>query len=458
MPRTLPTLLTAACLSPLLPAQSWNQVATASNPGQIRDAAMAFHSASGEAVLFGGWPALGATWEFDGSSWSNANPIGSPPGRREFAMVEDTQRGRLVMFGGQGSSGLLADTWEYNGSVWTNVTPATSPPARLGHTMAYDVQRGVTVLFGGTPNANLPPNFTDTWEWDGSSWTQVATANAPFEPVYASMCYDVVRGVCVLTGGTSLFGAPDQRTWEYDGVDWTDRTNVVGTAPTSIPGLGVQQAQMVYDQARGVCVHYGGRTPNGTFSTETWEYDGAAWTQVGSGTPSSRSRFAMAFDSSRGVAVLYGGISGNFQTWFTETFEYAAGVPADYQVFGGGCAGSQGVPSNSASQLPVLGQSLVVDIGNMPAPEVMALVFGLSTVTPAVDLGFLGAPGCPARVSPDVLVAVTGGAGTASYTLPIPNNPALMAAELHTQAVVLEAAANAFGAIVSNAATATLGT
>ena len=60
-----------------IPCQSWTQVTTSSDPGQIRDAAMAFHSASGNVVLFGGWPALGATWEYDGSNWSNANAVGA---------------------------------------------------------------------------------------------------------------------------------------------------------------------------------------------------------------------------------------------------------------------------------------------------------------------------------------------------------------------------------------------
>ena len=41
--------------------------------------------------------------------------------------------------------------------------------------MAYDSQRGKTVLFRGTifPGASSPSAlFGDTWEWDGSAWTQ----------------------------------------------------------------------------------------------------------------------------------------------------------------------------------------------------------------------------------------------------------------------------------------------
>jgi hypothetical protein len=271
------------------------------------------------------------------------------------------------------------------------------------------------------------------------------------------MCYDIARAVCVLTGGTSLFGAPDQKTWEYDGSNWVDRTVSVGSAPSAIPGLGVQNAKMVYDSTRGVSMLYGGRTPNGTFSTDTFEYDGSSWGVVASGTPSSRTRNSMAFDMARGVPVIYGGLTGNFQTWFQETWEFSAPVSASYAVFGAGCAGSAGVPTNSASALPVLGQTMVVDVANMPAPEIMAMVVGLSIVSPSIDLGVIGAPGCPAHVTPDLLSLVTGAAGTASYSLAIPATASLAGFELHTQAVVFDGAVNAFGAVVSSAATATLG-
>jgi hypothetical protein len=40
--------------------------------------------------------------------------------------------------------------------------------------MAYDRNRGRIVLFGGINDINLPPQLTDTWEWDGTSWTRVA--------------------------------------------------------------------------------------------------------------------------------------------------------------------------------------------------------------------------------------------------------------------------------------------
>src|SRR5690242_17994803 len=45
------------------------------------------------------------------------------------------------------------------------------PSARSNHAMAYDTARGVTVLFGGA-DGNGGGLGAETWEWDGTAWTQ----------------------------------------------------------------------------------------------------------------------------------------------------------------------------------------------------------------------------------------------------------------------------------------------
>ena len=105
----------------------------------------------------------------------------------------------------------------------------------------------------------------------------------------------------------------------------------------------------------------------------------------------------------------------------------------------------------------MLGATMVIDIQNLPAPELMVMVLGLAVINPSLDLGVLGAPGCFGHVTPDVLDVVSGVAGAASFSLSIPATPALAGFELHTQAIVVDPAANAFGGVVSDAATATVG-
>ena len=90
------------------------------------------------------------------------------------AMVYDTARQRVVLFGGVSAPiGSVNDTWEYDGTTWTQRTPASAPPAREYPAMAYDSTHQVTVLFGGFPSLN------DTWLWNGTTWSapmQVQTA------------------------------------------------------------------------------------------------------------------------------------------------------------------------------------------------------------------------------------------------------------------------------------------
>jgi hypothetical protein len=75
----------------------------------------------------------------------------------------------VYLFGGQdGPTGAaLGDTWMYDGTGWTLVATA-GPPPRFRHAMA--ALRGRLVVFGGM-SASGP--LGDTWTFDGNSWTQV---------------------------------------------------------------------------------------------------------------------------------------------------------------------------------------------------------------------------------------------------------------------------------------------
>ena len=70
-------------------------------------------------LLYTGWnkdePAKAWTWK--GNAWLNTPT--APPRRRGTAMAYDQARNRVVLFGGDGESGLLGDTWEWDGRRWT---------------------------------------------------------------------------------------------------------------------------------------------------------------------------------------------------------------------------------------------------------------------------------------------------------------------------------------------------
>jgi hypothetical protein len=178
---------------------------------------MAYDSARKRLVLFGGIgdsSNFADTWEWDGDTWVERMPATRPSARFGHAMVYDSARGKVVLFGGfnNDSNAFLGDTWEWDGRKWFKKTPVvTGPSARLWHAMVYDSARRRVVLFGGS-DAN--GYLGDTWEWDGSRWARQSPVASPSARSGLSMAYDSVRGRLVLFGGHDDSGVLGD-TWEY---------------------------------------------------------------------------------------------------------------------------------------------------------------------------------------------------------------------------------------------------
>jgi hypothetical protein len=142
--------------------------------------------------------------------------------------------------------------------------------------------------------------------------------------------------------------------------------------------------------------------------------------------------------------------------------ELNAGSTAFYLPFGAGCAGTAGVPSNTSSGAPVLGTSMTLTFGNLPAPELAVAIFGLSGSMSGfgplpLDLAVFGAPGCFGRVSPDATAFLLGSSGAATLVVNTPNLPGLLGVVYYTQALVLDPTLNALGVSMSDAAGAGVG-
>jgi hypothetical protein len=113
----------------------------------------------------------------------------------------------------------------------------------------------------------------------------------------------------------------------------------------------------------------------------------------------------------------------------------------------------------AASTRPVTNTSWNLAVNSIPATGLLGVdVFGLAD--PGInDLFFLGAPGCGLRASLDVTSAWFAAGATHTYSLPIPNNPALGGLNLYTTSAVFQfPPVNALGAITANAVKGTIGT
>jgi hypothetical protein len=185
-----------------------------------------FDAARNRLVEFGGGinagQAMSDVWEYDGTRWSKSAAT-APPSRSAHAMAYDARRTRTVVFGGMGvrrgeaAAPMFDDTWEFDGTTWTQLSVA-GPAARLGAGVTYDSKRGLTLVFGG---ANHDRVFNDLWSWDGTAWRKLAE-NGPEPRVMGYIAYDQKRDRVVLFGGRR--GSPENTdlgdTWEWDGATW----------------------------------------------------------------------------------------------------------------------------------------------------------------------------------------------------------------------------------------------
>lgn len=242
------------------------------------------------AAFGGGTP--NALWHWDGSTLDRSLAA-SPSDRQNAAMVWDATRSRLVLFGGYAFI-ALADTWEWNGTTWTQRAPATSPSARTMHAMAFDAVRGRVVLFGGSVGG---ADVADTWEWDGTTWSQRVVAGPSARHNHA-MAWDPVRQRVVLFAGESTSTGILRDTWEWDGTTWTLRHS---TGPTRFAHA------MAWDGTSSRLIVFGGF--NAGNQQDTWAWNGTTWSNLGLTGPSARREAGMAFDSARSRLVLIGGYS-----------------------------------------------------------------------------------------------------------------------------------------------------
>src|SRR5215813_405799 len=77
-------------------------------------------------------------------TWLPKSPTMKPSARGLGAMVFDSERRVVLLFGGLLMSGDIdGETWEWNGINWRLRTPPNSPSGREEFAMAYDSKRGV---------------------------------------------------------------------------------------------------------------------------------------------------------------------------------------------------------------------------------------------------------------------------------------------------------------------------
>jgi len=176
-------------------------------------------------------------------------------------MAYDDSRQRLVLFGGSTPTTFFGDTWEWDGTEWTQVADM-GPPRRLAHTMVFDSSRECLVLFGGlfVSGSGVWTWIGDTWEWgEDAGWVKRQDMG-PQSMVQPKMVHSDAH--------TVLFGygqdpSDEGLTWEWNDNLWTQRQDMGPPHRTS--------HDLTYDSKRNRVVLFGGWGE--TLLEDTWELE-----------------------------------------------------------------------------------------------------------------------------------------------------------------------------------------
>ena len=432
-------------------------------PQPLRDHAAAPLDGGG-ALTFGGIGPQGpvaCTYEWTGAGWQKQLSLINPLPRTGHALVRDELRGNHLMFGGRDPvGGKLADTWTYQGGQWLVRAPASAPSPRSDYAMAYDARTGDTLLFGGEDAAG--GFLADLWSWDGVTWRLIAPPASPPARAGHGLAFDRARGVFVLFGGTDGIARLDD-VWEWDGAGWS-HVSPAQPGGFSYRPSGRDGFVMVFDARAEHAVILGGETSLGCVD-EVWSWDGGGWTRFfadnASVLPSPRTGAAAVSDDATGALRLFGG--GCAAGPLDDLWELQLPLLARAESFGSGCVGSNGVPRLELANgsAPVPGQTLDFRYSNAPnslfiTPAILSFGYRrdsyLGQALP-LPLAGIGLPGCTLYHSADynIPLAVSPGAGQASWTMTLPATPAYLGQRFYFQGLHLELVAVGPWAAMSNA-------
>jgi hypothetical protein len=270
-----------------------------------------------QVVVFGGDLSLNQTWLWNGKRWTLAHPAKSPPGREDAATAYDPEIHMVLLFGGiRPAQTYLDDTWGWNGTTWRELNSGTSAPPPGQAAMAWDpalhaivlmpasssgadtwtwagtrwidhhqtnpwIPTGVlTLAFDPMVNTMVAVGFgnvispkvgavTQTWTWDGTTWVQLTTADAPTAYVILGLGWDPMTSSLLLFAEGAKTPLPLLR-WEWTGTDWAPLRPITG--PRIIEGLltGVDTGSLLL-------VGEMSEAPGAATPIRVWSWTGDAW-------------------------------------------------------------------------------------------------------------------------------------------------------------------------------------
>ncbi len=148
-------------------------------------------------------------WEFDGTNWSQKTRDATPQALAP-TLAYDVGRQEVIAHGGTTGEPLytrIAETWAWNGTTWTDKNPVTVPSNAELAALSYLPSRGRLLRFGGIGTGSVVLN--ETWSWDGTDWRRIATVD-PQPTITQQLTLMCGRSLCI---GIEITGTTPTKHW-----------------------------------------------------------------------------------------------------------------------------------------------------------------------------------------------------------------------------------------------------
>jgi len=195
----------------------WIQHFPATSPPALQFTQAAYDGFNDNVLLFGGQDGSGAdrneTWSWDGSNWTQLSPATVPGPRRQHGMAARPDQDDIVMCCGQVGSAKLGDTYVWNGTDWSLVPTTVSPAPRVAMDMTYDEVRQRLVIPGGNNSSGNP--IGTIAEFDGTDWVNLPIDSLILKRTRYFLAYVPSLGKSYMFGGQQVGQPLPTGTFQY---------------------------------------------------------------------------------------------------------------------------------------------------------------------------------------------------------------------------------------------------
>ncbi|HZN38138.1 MAG TPA: hypothetical protein VFD82_05000 [Planctomycetota bacterium] len=330
---------------------------------------------------------------FDGASWSD---VGGGPGPWRASCIASYQG--MIHIGTTGSP------QRWNGTSWQTFTPPIT-----GMLLDMHVHNGVLYMAGYTPSHPGAPNI---FAWNGTTLSVPGGGVNDVVESLGSFGNDLVVGGSFTMAGTT----PASGIARWNGSSWS--TFGIGLPGGTVSEIATFRAELVIGGTFSV---------SGAANVARWT--GSTWAPLSTAQP-NLAVLALLADEARGELLAGGSFTkvGAQDAGYLDAFE----VPPFWTDVGAPLASPRRAPRLSGNGRLMTGSRTRWQLSSAQENSLAVLALGFSTL----NVPLFGGTLVP---SPDaLLLLLTDGIGTASYTLPWPGS--LPGFQMWTQAWILDPA------------------